>query len=81
MEVFVMIAVNVHEAKTQLSKLLTRVSAGEEVIISRYGHPVACLVPFAKQGEKRRGGADRGLFTVPDDFNDEVEELNQAFES
>ncbi|NQU40543.1 MAG: type II toxin-antitoxin system Phd/YefM family antitoxin [Lentisphaerae bacterium] len=76
-----MIAVNVHEAKTQLSKLLTRVSAGEEVVISRYGHPVASLIPCATHAEKRRGGADRGLFTLPDDFDDELPELNQAFES
>ena len=41
-------SVNVHEAKTQLSKLLERVEAGERVVIARAGHPVAVLVPFAE---------------------------------
>jgi prevent-host-death family protein len=38
--------VNVHEAKTHLSKLLTRVEAGEEIIISKAGKPIARLVPW-----------------------------------
>jgi prevent-host-death family protein len=74
-------AVNVHEAKTHLSKLLTRVASGEEVTISRYGRPVARLVPCARSAPARQGGADRGLFRVPNDFNDEIPELNRAFES
>lgn len=40
-----MITVNVHEAKTKLSKLLNRVEGGEEIIISKVERPVACLVP------------------------------------
>ncbi len=76
-----MIAVNVHEAKTHLSKLLTRAAGGEEVIISRYGQPVAHLVPCKMHSEMRHGGSDRGLFVVPDDFDDEILELNRAFES
>ena len=76
-----MIDVNVHEAKTHLSRLLTRVSGGEEVTISRYGHPVARLIPCATQEPVRRGGVDRGAFCVPDDFDDELPELNKTFES
>ena len=75
-----MIDVNVHEAKTHLSKLLTRVRGGEDVTISRYGHPVARLVPCKPQNKARQGGADRGLFYVSDDFDNEIPELNQAFE-
>lgn len=75
-----MIHVNVHEAKTQLSKLLARVAAGEEVTISRYGRPAARLVPCRVEGEDRQGGQDRGLFEVPEDFNDEVPGLSELFE-
>jgi prevent-host-death family protein len=60
--------VNVHEAKTHFSKLLRRVVAGEEVIISRAGQPVAKIVPIAGRA-RRRFGTDRGVFEVPDDFD------------
>ncbi len=61
--------INVHEAKTHLSRLLTRVSAGEEIIISKAGKPVARLVPWREPVLKRRPGLDRGRFVVPDDFD------------
>jgi prevent-host-death family protein len=60
--------VNVHEAKTQLSRLLARVAAGEEIIISRAGKPIARLVPIGAV-TTRVLGHDRGVFSVPDDFN------------
>lgn len=74
-----MIEVNVHEAKTQLSKLLVRVAAGEEVTISRYGRPAAKLVPIAPVAEKRVGGKDRGTFEVPADFDAEDPEITKLF--
>jgi prevent-host-death family protein len=49
------ITVNIHEAKTHLSRLLERVAAGEEVVISKAGTPVADLVPH-RTGEVRFGG-------------------------
>ena len=61
--------VNVHEAKTHLSRLLTRVEAGEEVIISRAGKPVARLLPYNKAQRKRIAGRDVGLVEIPDDFD------------
>ena len=61
--------VNVHEAKTMLSKLLKKVEVGEEILIARAGKPVARLVP-AGSGTKRVLGQARGLFTVPEDFDD-----------
>lgn len=64
-----MTAVNIHEAKTHLSRLLVRVVAGEEVIIAKAGKPVARLVPFEDQVPRRVGGQDSGLFAVPDDFD------------
>ncbi len=63
-----MTRVNVHEAKTHLSRLLQRVESGEEIVISRAGRPVARLVPERKAAE-RRLGLDRGLFDVPEDFD------------
>ena len=71
--------VSVHEAKTHLSRLLQQIAAGEDVIITRSGQPVARLVPI----EETRPvfGVDEGRFVVPDDFDDPLdEELLGAFE-
>jgi antitoxin (DNA-binding transcriptional repressor) of toxin-antitoxin stability system len=73
--------VNVHEAKTHLSRLLTLVSGGERVTIYRYGRPLAQLVPCPRDAVARRPGADRGTFRIPDDFDAEIPDLNKAFES
>ena len=54
-----MVTVNVHEAKTHLSRLLARVEAGEEIIIARNGKPVARLARCEKRG-KRQFGAMKG---------------------
>jgi prevent-host-death family protein len=62
-------SVGVHEAKTNLSKLLERVTAGEEIVITRRGEEVARLVP-ARAPEGRRLGMDRGRYVVPDDFDE-----------
>jgi len=71
--------VNVHEAKTHLSKLLERVALGEEVTIAKAGTPVARLVPINSKPKKRILGSAKGEFVVPDDFNDplpkEIEDL------
>jgi prevent-host-death family protein len=60
--------VGVHEAKTHLSRLLRQVSAGEEIVITSGGQPVARLVPVERR-VRRVLGADRGLFTVGEDFD------------
>ena len=60
--------VNVHEAKTHLSRLLARVEAGEELIIARAGQPVARLIPFAHPG-KRTLGLDAGRGFIAADFD------------
>jgi prevent-host-death family protein len=71
--------VNIHEAKTHLSRLLERVAMGEEVIIAKAGKPIARLVALDDQPPKRLLGSAKGKFTVPDDFNDplpnEIEDL------
>ena len=64
-----MTTVNIHQAKTHLSRLLAEVARGEEVIISRAGTPVARLTPYTAAQPRRRLGRDRGLFEVPDDFD------------
>lgn len=72
--------VNIHEAKTHLSRLLRRVAAGEEIIIARSGEPVARLIPIGR-GRKRRLGTDPGAFRVPDDFDALLpDEILEAFE-
>ncbi len=72
-----MVIVNVHEAKTNLSRLLKRAEAGEDVVIARNGKPVARLTPVRKQGERQPGSID-GLFTVPDSFFDPLPEEELA---
>jgi prevent-host-death family protein len=74
-------SINVHEAKTQFSKLLARVAKGQEVIISRAGKPVARLVPHEAKPPVPVFGADRGKFVVPDDFDASLpDEVLDAFE-
>ncbi len=60
--------VNVHEAKTHLSRLLDRVAAGEEIILAKAGEPVACLVPYHRHGPKRVPGAYQDEIWMADDF-------------
>ena len=76
-----MAQVNVHEAKTQLSKLLARVAAGEEIVIARDGTPVARLVPVEKKRAKRVPGMDAGKVWIADDFDDPLPpEIQKYFE-
>jgi prevent-host-death family protein len=61
--------INIHEAKTNLSRLLVRVEMGEEIILARDGKPVARLAPLEAKSAQRRLGSAAGEFQVPDDFN------------
>lgn len=73
--------VNIHEAKTHLSKLLQRVMAGEEIIIAKAGVPVARIVPMTKVPQKRTAGSARGKIKLAPDFDEPLpEELLRAFE-
>lgn len=75
-----MTKVNIHEAKTHLSRLLKRVIAGEEVIIAKNGQPVAKLVPFRKPGKERQLGTERGKIRISPDFDDPLpDEILRAF--
>ena len=64
-----MITVNIHEAKTHLSRLLKRVTAGEEITIARAGVPVAKLVAVAPTNGLRPLGAMEGKIYIADDFD------------
>jgi prevent-host-death family protein len=65
--------INVHEAKTHLSRLLDRVSRGEEITIAKAGKPIARLVPLAPT-RQRMLGFDRGLVEVAADFDEPLPE-------
>ena len=71
--------VNIHEAKTNLSKLIAKTAKGEEVIIAKAGQPVAKLVPFKGKLKKRKFGLWKGKVFIPENFNDEDEEINKLF--
>jgi len=61
--------VNVHEAKTHLSRLLDEVGTGMEVIIAKAGKPVARLIPITVSVKQKRLGLLRGKIKIPGDFN------------
>ncbi|MGY1710243.1 type II toxin-antitoxin system Phd/YefM family antitoxin [Geodermatophilus sp. SYSU D00758] len=71
--------VNVHEAKTHLSRLLEAVEAGEDVVIARSGKPVARLVPAGTRTQPRTPGSWRGRVVLADDFDETPPELVAAF--
>ena len=72
--------VNVHEAKTHLSKLLARVEAGEEIILARGGTPIAKIVPIPVKREWAGPGAWKGKYDIPDDaFEWSEAELEEMF--
>jgi|Tabmets5t2r1_1033131.scaffolds.fasta_scaffold29002_2 prevent-host-death family protein len=70
--------VNVHEAKTQLSRLLQDVENGEEVVIARNGEPVAKLVPHVEERKSREPGWAKGGWMAPD-FDEFDEQLARDF--
>ena len=63
-----MAIVTVHQAKTQLSKLLARAEAGEEIIIARGHVPAVKLTPVGNPPSKRRFGSHKGKYDLPDAF-------------
>ena len=66
--------VNVYEAKTHLSKLISRVEAGEEITLSRNGRAVAKIVPLSWKAITRRPGALEGQIVIHDDFDEFTEQ-------
>ena len=70
---------NVHQAKTNFSRLLERVGRGEDIVIGKAGKPVAKLVPYQHADTPRRGGQWRGRVRIADDFDGLPAELADAF--
>ena len=64
--------VNIHEAKTHLSRLVEAAARGEPFIIARAGKPLVTVTPIAQEAPSRKSRFDflRGQFTVPDDFDE-----------
>lgn len=73
--------VNIHEAKTNLSRLMEKVAKGESFIIAKAGKPIGKVVPIGEveKPKKRRIGFMKGMFKTPEDFDtmmaDEIEEM------
>ena len=72
--------VNIYDAKTNLSKLIERVEAGEEIVIARSGRPVAHLVPVPRR-PNRSPGSLRGAITIAPDFDAPDEQLADLMEN
>jgi len=71
--------VNMHEAKTNLSKLVELVEQGERVVIARNGEPVAELIPYAERTGRRKGGQLKGKVWVSPDFDAPSPEIEELF--
>lgn len=61
--------VNIHEAKTNLSRLVEEVAAGGEIIIAKAGKPMARLVPLGVMPKRRQLGVFKGQLNIPDNFD------------
>jgi prevent-host-death family protein len=70
--------VNVHEAKTELSRLLEEVEGGERVVIARAGQPVAVLVPYKAAVRRRRLGLFAGQAKIHADFDELPDDIAAA---
>lgn len=73
--------INIHEAKTHLSRLVERVEAGEEITIARAGRPVARLVPYRARQEPRRLGIWKDRVSISPHFDAPLPEIEEAFET
>jgi len=78
-EVMSMLITNISEAKAQLSALIEKVMAGQEVIIGKAGKPVAKLVRYERSEKPRQPGALRGKIRIGDDFDELPMDIATAF--
>jgi prevent-host-death family protein len=70
--------INIHQAKTHLSRLIEDVASGNEVLIARGGKPVARLVPLTRDDTPRRPGLLKGKLRIADDFDRSLEVLGPS---
>lgn len=71
--------VNIHDAKTNLSKLIEKTLKGEDIVIGKAGKPVVKIVAYKKKLKPRKLGLWKGKVWVAPDFDDESEEINKLF--
>jgi prevent-host-death family protein len=72
--------INIHEAKTHLSRIVDEVAAGAEVIIAKAGKPMVRLTPIVGKPRRKKLGLLKGKIKVPDDFNAPLDEVIADFE-
>lgn len=70
---------NIHEAKTQLSRLVERAAAGDEIIIAKAGKPMAKLIAYKESKQPRKPGLWKGKVEIAADFDDLPDEIRKAF--
>jgi len=70
---------NISEAKAQLSALIEKVMAGEEVIIGKAGKPVARIIRYENNRQPRQPGALKGKIKIADDFDELPDDIAEAF--
>lgn len=73
--------VNIHEAKTQFSHLIAAVEQGEEIVVARYGQPIARIIAIRSPDAPRKPGSAKGKFKVPPSFFEPLpDEVIEGFE-
>lgn len=73
--------INVHQAKTNLSKLIEAVLKGQNVVIAKAGKPVVKIVAYKEVAENRKPGVLKGKIFVSHDFTEEDEKINKLFQA
>lgn len=61
--------INIHEAKTNFSKIINQVLKGKEIVIAKDGHPLVRLIPYVENVDERHGGQLKGLINISEDFD------------
>ncbi|MEX0668232.1 MAG: type II toxin-antitoxin system prevent-host-death family antitoxin [Candidatus Saccharimonadales bacterium] len=70
--------INIHEAKTQLSKLIEEALSGEDIVVSKYGKPLITLTPYDTKLKIQEGIWESEKFSIPDDFDDEDSSITRS---
>lgn len=72
--------INIHQAKTNLSKLIAGVLRGQEIIIAKAGKPVAKIIAYKEKQHTRKPGLLKGKILISNDFTEEDEKINKLFQ-
>ena len=71
--------INMYQAKTNLSQLVSRALAGEEIVLAKSGTPLVMIVPYTKQAQQRIPGKYRGKIKIPKSFDTQLPDLERLF--